>query len=146
MGEMTWEQVTEKLSDLKPFIAYLENTGEDEWQVNVVRNKGNTRNCMFGHLVNWFYGKDWEGNISPAWDWFEEMWSTSYQIYPINDGQNPRYQQATPKQRVVAYLKNLWLGLEMDTNTGMEYQMNLIRERESAPTEPTLVKGESNDI
>lgn len=117
---MSTEEVIEKLSDLSPFINYLEQTKESEWLCDTVRNKGNTKNCVMGHLVNWFYGEGYEGNISSAWDWFEEMWATTYMIYPVNDGKSPEwmnftYDQGTPKQRVIAYLKNLWLGLEKPT-------------------------------
>lgn len=122
MAELTFAETAEKLSDLQPFIQYCIDTDEDEWQVDVVRNKGNTKNCMFGHLVNWFHGKDYEGSVSRVWDLFEEMWMTTYGVYPVNDGQNPKYQQATPKQRVIAYLKDLYLGQEIDTQTGMEQQ------------------------
>lgn len=114
----TWEQVVDRLMDLGPFIQYLTDTSEDEWAVGVVRTKDG-KNCSFGHLVNWYYGPGYEGTISGVWDIFEEMWMTTYVIYPINDGQNPEYRQATPKQRVLAYMKNLWLGQEVDTQTGM---------------------------
>ena len=114
-----WEEAIERLSDLQPFIEYLVQTDESEWAVDVVRTKDG-KNCLFGHLVDWYYGKGYEGSISTAWDAFEAMWMNTYVIYPINDGQNPRYQQPTPKQRVVAYMKNLWLGLEEDINTGWE--------------------------
>lgn len=113
-----WQVVAERLSDLQPFIQYLQDTREDEWAVDVVRTKDG-KNCLFGHLINWYYGEDYEGSISLVWDLFEEMWMTTYVIYDINDGKNPKYPQPTPKQRVLAYMKNLWLGLEVDTQTGM---------------------------
>jgi hypothetical protein len=116
------EEAVQALTDLRPFIAYLEQTSADQWAVDVVRTVGNKQNCLFGHLVNWHYGSDYEGDISPIWDWFEEMWATTYQVYPVNDGQNPKYPQATPKARTIAYLKNLWLGLEIPTWRGMELQ------------------------
>jgi hypothetical protein len=114
----TWDQVAEKLSDLNPFIQYLHATSEGEWAVDVVRTKDG-KNCLFGHLINWYYGKGYEGSISRVWDLFEEMWMSTYVIYPINDGENPKYQQPTPKQRVIAYMTNLWLGVEADTQTAM---------------------------
>lgn len=110
--ELTWEQTVDRLRDLTPFIEYLENTTDDEWLLDTVRNKGNTQNCMMGHLVNWFYGKDHTGSISMAWDWFEEMWATTYMIYPVNDGTDPRYQQSTAKERIIAYLRDLMNGKE----------------------------------
>src|SRR5690606_18740724 len=97
------------------FIQYLVDTDESEWQVDVVRNKENTKNCLFGHLVNFIYGKDYQGSISSAWDCFEALWSTTWAVYPINDGRNPEYQQLTPKQRCIAYLKDLWLAQAVPT-------------------------------
>lgn len=110
----------ERLANLNPFIEYLQATTDDEWQLDTVRNTDNTRNCVMGHLVNWFYGKDYEGNIEPAWSLFEEVWATTYMIYPINDGESPswmnhQYDQCTPRLRVIAYLQNLAVGKEQTT-------------------------------
>lgn len=102
----------EKLAKLDSFIDYLRQTNDSEWQVGTVRNKDNTQNCCFGHLVNWYYGKDYEGTISDVWDFFEEVWATTYMIYPVNDGENPKYPQSTPKARVIAYLEDLNSGKE----------------------------------
>lgn len=106
-----YEEAAKAIDDLSSFIQYCQNTEEDEWAVDVVRTKDG-KNCLFGHLVNWYYGKDYEGSISPIWDMFEATWSTTFAVYPVNDGHNPNYQQPTPKQRCVAYLKALWLGQE----------------------------------
>lgn len=95
------------LKNLDQFIEYCKSTNENEWCVGVVRTEGNKQNCCFGHLVNWWYGKDYEGSISEIWDTFEEVYVTTYMIYPVNDGENPKYQQSTPKQRVIAYLEDL---------------------------------------
>ncbi len=111
----TTEAVCERLSHLDDFIAYLENTGEHEWNQDRVRNSDNTKNCVMGHLVNWYYGKDYEGDVSAVWDIFEEMWSTTFYIYDVNDGRSENYQQPTPKQRILAYLKDLWMGLRTPT-------------------------------
>lgn len=126
---MTWAR--DKLSDLQPFIQYLIDTKEEEWAVGVVRTKGNKQNCLFGHLVNWAYGKEFEGDVSPIWDIFEARWAMTYTVYPINDGKNPEYQQSSPKQRVTAFMQNLWLGLEADSNTlwEQEYERHKINEK-----------------
>ncbi len=105
---------------LEAFIAYLETTTDDEWQTDTVRNQDNSKNCVMGHLVNWAYGKDYNGNVAPIWDWFEESWATTYMVYPVNDGQSPTwmnhgYDQVTPKARVIAYLRNLLDGRELTT-------------------------------
>lgn len=115
-------EAVEKLSDLRPFIEYLIATDEGEWQVGVVRNVRNTKNCLFGHLVNWYYGKDHTGDITSCWDVFEAMWACAEEVYPINDGKDPRYPQRTPKQRVVAFMKDLWLGITPPTWRSMELE------------------------
>jgi hypothetical protein len=102
---MEIEEVYKRLRNLEPFIAYLEHTNDDEWLVDIVRSQGNVQNCVMGHLVNWFYGKDYVGSISIAWDTFEEMWATTYMIYPVNDGKSPgwmnfAYDYPTPKQEL----------------------------------------------
>lgn len=108
------------LKDLSSFISYLENTKDSEWQTNRVRSKDNQKNCVMGHLVNWYYGKGYHENISPIWDTFESMWATTYMIYPVNDGESPKwmnesYNQKTPRERCIAYLKNLNPGKEKNT-------------------------------
>ena len=108
------DTVESKVADLHSFITYCENTNCDEWATDVVRTKDG-KNCLLGHLVNYVYGRNYEGNIMPAWDLFEEMWATEFMFYPINDGDNPKYKQNTAKERCIAYLKNLWLGLEKPT-------------------------------
>ena len=106
-------EVIQKLTDMEPFIEYLKNTKDEDWQTDKVRS-GN-KNCVMGHLVDWYYGKGFQGVISPVWDIFEEMWATTYMVYPVNDGQNPKYKQETPKERIVAYLEDLKNGKEKRT-------------------------------
>lgn len=112
------------LADLGPLITHLETTREEDWQTDIVRSGDGTRNCFFGHLHAWG-GDDAHG--SALWDAFEELWSTSYRIYPVNDGKNPDYKQPTAKQRVLAYLRNLGSGAELTTCQSMEaeYQAHL---------------------
>lgn len=114
----------EALKNLDSFIAYLEQTKPDEWVTDIVRSKDG-KNCMFGHLVNWYYGKEHKGNVMPIWDIFEEMWATTYMIYPVNDGESPKwmnykYDQKTAKERVIAYLKNLNEDKEKNTSQLMK--------------------------
>lgn len=90
------------LYGIDEIIEYIKKTDEKEWCVNVVR-KGYS-NCFFWHLHKMC--KDDE-EASFNWDMFEEQWATTYMIYPVNDWEHSKYQQATPKQRVLAYLKAL---------------------------------------
>ncbi len=91
------------MKTLQEIIDYMETTKEESWCVDVVRTK-DQKNCFFGHLVN-MESDPREGQF--LWDIFEECIATTYMIFPVNDGENKDYQQPTPKQRVIAYLKDL---------------------------------------
>lgn len=105
-----------QLANLDAVITYMENTDEKAWQTGTVRSADGSTNCFFGHLFN-MGGTDEQG--SALWNWFEELWATTYMIYPVNDGQNPAYPQPTPKQRVLAYLRALADGTELTTTQSM---------------------------
>lgn len=128
----SFEQVAKRLTNLDDFISYCEATDESEWQVDTVRNKGNTTNCLFGHLVNWYYGKDHQDDISLAWDFFEEAWSTTFFVYEVNDGHNSDYPQPSAHQRCIQLLKNLSDGSELTTNEAIERDWELHKKREAA--------------
>ena len=68
---MTMEEVDAKLGTLQTFIQYLIDTDESEWRVDTVRNADNTENCLFGHLVNFIYGKGYEGDAGACLDEFD---------------------------------------------------------------------------
>ena len=108
-------EILEKVNDLPAFIRYLEATTPEEWQVDTVRSVGNAKNCVMGHLINYVYGKDYEASISEAWDYFEEIWSSTFFIYDVNDGKNEQYRQPTARERIITYLSDLWLGIRVPT-------------------------------
>ena len=134
---------------LDDIIAMVESTDEDAWQVDVVRSGDGNRNCFFGHLhaygfqraagltvdiVPQFF-RDRAPEVgaqdyfaSQLWDWFECAWASTYAIYPVNDGTNPRYPQSTPKQRVLAYLRALAAGDEMTTMESMDAEFAATQE------------------
>lgn len=126
-----------QLETLEPVIAYMESTAEDSWNVDTVRSKDGTKNCFFGHLFNMAPDED---RANALWGMFEDLWSTTYRIYPINDGTNPRYPQETPRQRILAYLRALQAGDELTTEQSMEacYQLGLAEEsaRPTADSQP----------
>lgn len=144
-GHFRYDVAAELIADLGPFIEHLSTTDAQEWQLDRVRGTdedGAQRNCFFGHLFNWAadqaerlgYAEDPEGFASAVWDAFEQGWSTTYVIYPINDGANPEYQQPTAKERVIAYLRNLRDGVEEDTCTGLDRDVAQTGCREVAAT------------
>ena len=109
-------------TDLQQFIDYLKATEPSDWYLHKVRNKTNTKNCLYGHLVNWYYGKDYEGSVSNIWDAFEEM-ATTFYVYPINDGQNPKYPQKTARERCIALMENYRDGKELWTEQAIKQEM-----------------------
>ena len=113
-------------------IEHLESTAADDWQTDVVRRddpNGVTRNCFFGHLYDLAGGDDpfpVEAKYRPEtcgshwWNWFENRWATTFRLYPINDGQDHEYPQATAKERVIAFLRDLRSGRQLATEASMD--------------------------
>lgn len=101
-----------KLS-LDSIIEYLEKTKEEYWYTDYCRSQCGTKNCLLGHLFE--YGGGERGQGSNFVDFFEEQYATSYMFFPVNDGKNPLYQQKTPKQRILAYLRDLRDGKQKKT-------------------------------
>ena len=102
---------------LQRVIEHCEGTTENQWCVGVVRTKDSNANCLFGHIFN-MGGSDEIGSI--YWNLFESTYANTYMIYPVNDGQNPRYPQDTPRKRCLAYLKALESGEQEDVCTLFE--------------------------
>jgi len=125
---MATNTIIDKVNDLPAFISYLESTKPEDWLVDTVRSKGNTKNCVMGHLVNYVYGVGYEGSISEAWDYFEDCWSTTFYIYDVNDGKMDTYTQETARERIIAYLSDLWLGLRTPTWRAYELYAKGIRD------------------
>jgi hypothetical protein len=111
-----WRPSAEDEQRLDDLIAFLEATTAEDWCVDVVRTddpeSGPSKNCVFGHIFNWGQvrgdGSDRAG--SRAWDWFESAWTTTYQAYPVNDGEVSYYQQPTARERSIAFLRDLRSG------------------------------------
>lgn len=105
---------------LDAIILYMENTSEESWCTDVVKTKDG-KNCLFGHLFDL-------GGVK-LFNWFENI-ATTYMVYPVNDGENPNYQQPTPKQRCIAYLKDLQSGKAKTTYQLMdEYDERYLSEK-----------------
>lgn len=113
--------------DLPGLIAYLQTTEDRHWCTEVVRAPDGSSNCFFGHLFAFAAAAagpvertEAEAFASAVWAVFEDRWSTTYVIYPVNDGTYPGYDQPTPKARVIAYLQALAAGAEEITSKSME--------------------------
>lgn len=113
-------------------IAHLESTGEADWCVDVVRNDDG--NCVMGHVFS--MGGDDQKTCNVWWNWFEEAVASTYMIYPVNDGEHPDYQQASAKERVLAYLNDVLAGKRKTSGeyAEEEYQEYIKRERSLCPT------------
>jgi len=100
---------------LSDFIPYLESKPEDEWIDVIFANKDASRRCVIFHFLG-FVGQDYPDSklCSQNLDWYEANVCFIQQAgCMVNDGNHPDYQQETPKQRSVAYLKNLFAGKEL---------------------------------
>ncbi len=82
--------------------------------------------CVFGHLFKFAGGDPDSKNDTKAnrvidlIDFFEEQIATTCMLSPVNDGKDKNYQQTTPKQRCIAYLKDLRDGKAETTVAGDE--------------------------
>jgi len=108
------------MEDINSLIQYLEATKPEQWLMDRVRSQDGKKNCVMGHVFDWGGGDEKAENSNAtkgglAWEWFEECWATTYMIYPVNDGRDRRYQQATAKERCIAYLKDLRDGKAKNT-------------------------------
>lgn len=97
-------------------IARLEKTTDDEWITDKVRS-GN-QNCVFGHVFA--MGGDNERLSNEWWNWFDWHVCSTFVIYPVNDGTDERYPQATPKARILALLADILSGAVKCTWESME--------------------------
>ena len=111
----------ELLSDLTPetFIAWVESIPEDKWCINV-QEDGQGRHCFHGFLSIMDYGipgERWPGNgiLSNFFvDTFASRLGSCTHIAFINNGDKsncstygvPYYKKDTPKQRVLAFLRD----------------------------------------
>lgn len=115
---MPSETIDPRLASL---IEHLERTTDAQWLVDRVRDNHTGAGCLMSHVF------DWGGGDTPitdgfnknggteAWNWFEAIYATTYMVYPVNDGENAKYQQVTPRERCIAYLKDLRDGNEKTT-------------------------------
>jgi len=84
------------------------------------------QSCLFGHVFDWAGGDSDIKKSNQAMDLFEACYATTYMVYPVNDGTNSQYQQSTPKQRCIAYFKDLINGNQKTT-------YELMKEHENHP-------------
>lgn len=129
-----YDWAVKQLETLDTVITYMEATDEDAWNLGTVRSKDGARNCFFGHLFNMSPDED---RANALWNLFEELYATTYRLYGVNDGTNPRYPQETPKQRILAFLRALQAGDEMTTEQSMEecYRLHLSGQ-DAEPADP----------
>lgn len=104
------EFMYDKNTFLPTFINYLKNTSIDSWCTNVYRTSDG-KNCLYGHLVE-FVGND---HCNDAIDIFENLYATTYMVFPVNDGRSEIYKQNNPRDRCIAYLQNMVNGIEKTT-------------------------------
>lgn len=128
------EAVSKLLSDLGSLRAHLAATGAEDWQTQVCRSADGSRNCLLGHVFEWGIAqREALGALgartrdlsddqlgSAAVQAFEELWATSYVYFGVNDGHHSRYQQATARERVLAFVDDLAAGRMLTTLESMD--------------------------
>lgn len=99
---------------LRDFIPYLEATTEESWIDIIFANTDTSKRCVIWHFIG-FVGQDNpDAKSSNNLDWYEaNVCFIQRAGCEVNDGNHPNYQQPTPKQRSIAYLKNLLAGKEL---------------------------------
>lgn len=80
------------------FIAFFEAIPEDQWTDCGQFRDGQGRCCALGHLNR-------EGAIGLGS--LPQYQASNLSIVSINDGDDENYKQPTPKQRVLAFLRDL---------------------------------------
>ena len=139
-----YDAATKLLEDLGSLRAYLAGTRAEDWQTQVCRSSDGSRNCLLGHVFEWGIAQrealgalgagirdhtaqsltdDELGDA--AVQVFEELWATSYVYFGINDGRNSRYQQATARERVLAFVDDLAAGRMLTTLESMDAEFGL---------------------
>ena len=99
-----------KVKFLNDFIEYLKNTDINDWCEKVYRTVDN-KNCLFGHLVEYFEKSNYEDeNIAPIIDTFENQFASTYMVFPVNDGTSELYKQDNPRDRCIAYFTDMMNG------------------------------------
>lgn len=85
------------------------------WEGPTFRSPCGTKHCVLSHVADRL-GMD-------VMEEFESVWSTSYVIGgKVNDRPSDLYPQDHPKDRVLAFLANLRSGVELDTQTSMDWE------------------------
>lgn len=87
--------------DTQFFINFFEAIPEDKWCVNALRNSAG-QCCALGHVTDI---NNPCSHLHVKRMIFSEL--LSFKVPEINNGKDPRYQQSTPKQRILAALRDV---------------------------------------
>jgi hypothetical protein len=107
---------TMKSTKVKQILDWVKSTTDDVWIVNALRNASSTKFCMLGHMMlnpaaehlvmRSLYMYHWCDDLQNLNDTF--MYNIKMGIPGVNNGKDPRYQQATPRLRMIAALTDLY--------------------------------------
>lgn len=85
-----------QLVTVQDFITFFEAIPEERWCEGFYDDDGRT--CAMGHLL---FSDTMEGSTTSLW-----AVMGGYSVAKVNDGKDPRYQQPTPRARVLAALRD----------------------------------------
>lgn len=121
------EEVKNKLNEI---INFLKQTKDKDWYTEKCGSKeGRDPDdpttwawCLRGHVMMFGYkglfDSEYTGDkgSNRCYNWFEATVATEYMFYGVNDGNNKKYQQKTPKARCIAYLLDIANGKKPTTS------------------------------
>lgn len=103
-SELGAEPVETKAQEARRLLGSIP---EDQWHVGDYANKAKTKRCAAGHLFT-ANPKEWTPNCN-FYRLVTEFLYPGHRVYfsDVNDGLCKKYQQQTPKQRVIALLDDM---------------------------------------
>ncbi len=90
--------------DVDYFIKKFRAIPEAKWCTQLLRNHDDTQRCALGHCLTLP-----DSYFSSECGALQELFSETLDTFPgfVNDGDHSRYQQLSPKKRILAALKDI---------------------------------------
>lgn len=95
----------QKEHTLEEYRDYYAGIPEENWCVCSFYGEDKKSRCAIGHLMKPSVYITHPDRLSAAEGQLDTIFGLT-NIYRINDGKNPRYQQSTPKQRILAAIED----------------------------------------
>lgn len=118
IDEHTHETLQSRIDDLPGLINIL-RADPNEWHdYRIQLPETSMIYSLERHLIG-IEGAPHEAYTSAIWQW-SIKWVSLPRIQIILHGKDDRYNQPTPRLRVIAFLESLWLGLEPNSEAEID--------------------------